>query len=198
MSHKSISCIPPRHRLPFHSQKHLSCDGRPADPYLVLVLLECSVWATTIMREEAMPKLHELLAVEPDLEGTSKKVVAEARKTFDKPPIFFGFTRKWVMFAADEQDQAPPDEHQHMTTTVADKLGYVSDHLARYYDAVLSKETANQHATADLVVDGVTLLQGAPATFLLGLENKLKSLRGMYEAIPTLPVGVEWEPAPDL
>ncbi len=145
-----------------------------------------------------MTKLHEVLAVEPDLEGVAKKVTAEATKTFDKAAMFFGFEKIWEMFDEAQADQAPAPEHQALTTTVGQKLSYVCKHLGRYWDGVLTKEKANQEAKADLVVDGEILLTGAPATFLLGLENKLRGLRAMYEAIPTLSTGTTWEPAPDI
>ncbi|MCY4584178.1 MAG: hypothetical protein OXE50_15490, partial [Chloroflexi bacterium] len=54
------------------------------------------------------------------------------------------------------------------------------------------KDTTNQEARANIVVDGVTLAEDVPATFLLGLENHLKRLKPLYEAIPTLQPGVNW------
>ena len=61
---------------------------------------------------------------------------------------------------------------------------------------VLQKEATNQKAVADLVVDGEILATAVPATFLLGLENKVKRMRDMYLHIPTLQPGVRWEEAP--
>lgn len=145
-----------------------------------------------------MTKLHEILAVEPDLEGTAKKVTKEGEKTFEKGALFIGFEKSWEMFAEERSKEAPPPERQNMETTVHDKLAYVCGHLARYYDSVLTKEFANQTAWADLVVDGEVLISDAPATFLLGMENKLKALRAMYERIPTLAMGFEWSKAEDL
>ena len=139
-----------------------------------------------------MPKLHELLAVEGDLEGTYKKIVDEAKVTFDKKGAhFFGVHRRLEMF--DEDLPKAPDEHQEMVTTVHDKLEYVNEHVVRYFDAVLQKERTNQDAKADIVVDGVSLAKDLPATFLLGLENKLKNVRSLFQAIPTLPPGRKWE-----
>ena len=145
-----------------------------------------------------MTKLHEVLAVEPDLEGTAKKMVAEVVKTFGKAEMFFGFTKTWEMFDEAQADQAPPSEHRAMATTVDAKLDWVCAAVGRYWDGVLVKERTNQEARADLVVDGVLLIEDAPATFLLALENKLRALRVMYDAIPTLPTGEEWEHAPDI
>ena len=143
-----------------------------------------------------MPKLHELLAVEGDLEGTFKKILAEAKVTFEKRVAhFFEIHKKLEMFAEDAKEA--PEEHQEMVTTVQDKLDYVREHVVRYFDAVLQKEATNQSATADLVIDGKTIAPNLPATFLLGLESRLKIVRSLYEQIPTLPPGIKWEKAPE-
>ena len=39
-----------------------------------------------------MPKLHEILAVEGDLEGQYKKIIEEATSIFKKGEHFIGFT----------------------------------------------------------------------------------------------------------
>jgi hypothetical protein len=63
----------------------------------------------------------------------------------------------------------------------------------KYFDCLLQKEATNQTAVADLVVDGVVLAQKLPATLLLGWETRIKQIRELYEAIPTLQPGVAWE-----
>lgn len=150
-------------------------------------------------QENKMAKLHEILAVEADLEGIAKKVTAEAEKTFkDKAQHFIGFHRTCEMFDDAMKGQAPPDEDLAMVTTVNKKLDYVGKSIAKYYDAVLQKELTNQTAKADLIVEGHTLAKDLPATFLLGLETKLKNLRKMYEVMPTLQPGIGWGVSPDL
>lgn len=143
-----------------------------------------------------MSKLHELLAVEGDLEGTYKKVLEEAKVTFGKKAAhFFGRHKKLEMF--DENAPRPPDEFQEMVTTVHDKLEYVGEHIIRYFDAVLQKERTNQAATGDIIIDGNVIAKNLPATFLLGLETRLKLIRSMYETTPTLPPGDKWIPDPN-
>jgi len=137
-------------------------------------------------------KLHELLAVEGDLEGVYKKILEESKHTFSgKPAHFVGFTKEYVPF--DDKEETVSPEQQEMTTTVHDKLTYMANHIVRYLDAVLQKEATNQIAVADLIVEGQTLAEKLPATFLLGLENKLKYIRSVYAAVPTLPPGIKWD-----
>ncbi len=140
-----------------------------------------------------MSKLHELLAVETDVESTYKKVVDEAINTFiKKTDHFIGTHRELSMFDESKQNENIT-EHKERVTTVKEKLDYVKDFAVRFFDVVLQKEKTNQLATADLIVDGKTLATNLPATFLLGMETKLRTVRNLYENAPTLPPGMKWE-----
>ena len=141
---------------------------------------------------KSKPRLHELLAVEGDLEGIYKKILDETTVTFNKKvERFFGSIRTLEWF--EEGNPPIPDEHQALTTTVKDKLDYQQKAVIRYFDALLQKERTNQDARADIIIDGTTIASDLPATFLLGLETRLKKVREVYSAIPTLPPNVKWE-----
>lgn len=145
-----------------------------------------------------MAKLHEILAVEGDLEGRSKVAIDETKKVLAKPAMFTGMTRTCVMF--DSEDTAPPAEHQEMTTTVQQRLDYTNAFLSDWYDAVLSKDVTNCIAKADIVIEqtGETIASDVPVTFLLGLETKLKAVREIYSGAPTLQAGIRWDERTDL
>ena len=140
-------------------------------------------------------KLHEVLAVLADLEGTAKKVRNEAIVTFTKKgPHFQGSHRTLRMFADErKQEESGAEEHKALVTTVNDKLRYVKESQVKYYDAVLQQEATNQTAVADLIIDGEVIAEGLPATFLLGMESRLKALREVFSGIPTLDPTIEWE-----
>jgi hypothetical protein len=140
-----------------------------------------------------MAKLHELLAVESDLEGTYNRILKETGTNFIKhPDRYFGKHLRVDFF--DENSPKEADVHKEMDDTVNSKLKYSQKSVVRYLDAVLQKERTNQEARADLIVDGITIAKDVPATFLLGLETKLKKVRThLYETIPTLQPGVKWE-----
>ena len=91
-----------------------------------------------------------------------------------------------------KRNQTPPEEQQELDCTVKDKMDYMAGHIVRYFDAILQKEKTNQSAVADLIVDGVVIAEKLPATFLLGLEKRLKLVREVYKQIPTLPLGKKW------
>lgn len=142
--------------------------------------------------KERKAELHQLLLVETNLQGLAKKVMEEAVGTFGKRERFTGTVKTLKMFDESRKGEEAT-EVQDVTTTVEDKLGYVEEALERYWDAFLQKESTNQAASADLIVDGKVLASAVPATALLGFETKLKELRAMYEAIPTLAPGIKWE-----
>jgi hypothetical protein len=143
-----------------------------------------------------MSALHEVLAVDKDLENVCTKVVSEAVVDFKKKEaLFSGHIRTLRMFDdSRKSEEAGQVDVKELTTTVPEKLEYVAGHLIRYYDALAQKEATNQLAKADVLLpDGTVLIAAAPATLLLGLENKLSKLRDMYDNIPTLQPGVEWK-----
>ena len=145
-----------------------------------------------------MSKLHEVLAVETDVEETSRKILEEAFTTFNKKGNLFEGYHKTLQMLDEERsgEEAGAEEHKAIVTTVADKLSYIKKSLVKYYDVFFQKEATNQVASSDLVVDGQVLVENLPATFLLGVEKRLTKLRPVFESMPTLDPGVEWEQDP--
>lgn len=143
-------------------------------------------------------KLHEILAVEADRAGVAKKVMEEGINTFKgKADHFTGNIKTLNMFDDVRQENEGGEvSRSEVVDTVMSKLSYVLGPVSKYYDVVLNKELTNQKATADLIVNGVTIGEGLPATFLLGLETKLKEIRKVVEVIPTLQPGIIWEEDP--
>lgn len=152
------------------------------------------------MASKKEPRLYEVLAVEADLEGQAKRVLDEAKVTFSKKADhFMGHHKTLKMFdetrAAEEEGS---EEHKEPVTTVGDKLKYLRGPVARWWDALAQKERTNQEARADLIVDGEVLLEDVPGTMLLGLESRLKLVRGVYETIPTHPPATVWVEDPSV
>lgn len=138
-----------------------------------------------------MGKLHETLAVESSLAKTAQKLMEESKRTFSKKNLFLGGIRRLSMFD-DSQSHLNTEEAQELTTTVDENLDYLMKPVAEYWDVVVTKDIGNQLATANLTVDGTLIAENLPATFLLGLEQKLSDLRAVYDSIPTLEPGIPW------
>jgi len=139
-----------------------------------------------------MGKLHEVIAVEKDLEGKKNRIVRETADVFrSKAGLFEGMTKTYAPL--EEDGDKYPAENVVMETTVPARIKYTLPTLAKYMDAVCSKECTNTKATASVEVGGEIVLEDMPATALLNLESRLKEMRLMLEAIPTLTVNLEWK-----
>lgn len=153
------------------------------------------------MSEQIEPKkrknlLHSILALEPDSKGRAEKITRETIITFKSKQEHFRSSHKTYEPKA-EEGLKYPDENKEMVTTVTKKLSYTQKQLSETIDVVYQKELTNLVAQADLEVDGIVLKEKVPATALLNLEARLKSVREIYNAIPTLPPGQDWQKDPE-
>ncbi len=139
-----------------------------------------------------MTKLHEVLAVEASKEKIANKLVMESIRTLGKENLFSGQVRRLVMLDTNES-YLDGEERVALTSTVDENLEYLMKPLADYWDVVLQKDDANQKATAEVILNDTAITGPLPATFLLGMETKLNNLRKLYEAIPTLAPGINWD-----
>ena len=145
-----------------------------------------------------MTKLHELLAVETGLAETANRIQKETTKTLStKETIFAGMTKAHSLFAEEDQHLTQATEIKEVQSTATQQLEYAGTELARYWDVTLQKESANQKAVADIVVDGAIVSKDVPSIVLLGMEKKLASLLSLYNAIPTLDASKAWIKAED-
>jgi len=140
-----------------------------------------------------MGKMHELLAVEPDLKGAAEKIIAETINTFTKKHNHFEGRYKSYE-PLDEDGERFQAEESKLVTTVSKKLEHTQEVVSKYLDAVAQKELTNTESSAILEVDGVNVIDvPLPATLLLALEGRLKQLREVYNAIPTLDPSESWK-----
>lgn len=146
-----------------------------------------------------MTKLHEILAVDKDKEKQVQKIVEETSKVFKSATEYFlGYNKSLRMFDEEEQEAANAlAEEKPVITTVPARADYTFDLIADLIDIQMTKESTNQHANADIVVNGVTVATNVPATMLLYLERELAKYRQILSYMPTLDQSMEWEQAPE-
>jgi hypothetical protein len=139
-----------------------------------------------------MGKLHELIAVEPELKQKALKTAGEVGAMFEKgSALFTGQVRTYK--SADDGGDKLPDETKNLSANVQEQLAKVQKEFGRWIDAVVSKEVSNTLTSADVVLDGNELFSKLPAPALLNLEAKLETLRGVYAAIPTNDLTEAWK-----
>jgi hypothetical protein len=152
------------------------------------------------MAEVLTGKLHEILAVEGDQEGRSKKLIEETIATFNnKERMFTSKQRKLTMFGKSEANdqelkaiEAKEAATLPLASTIPENLNYLAVILSDYYDVLFQKEATNQVAKADLYLNDTVVLKDVPVTFLLSMESRLKEVRRVIEVIPTLEPTVAW------
>jgi len=141
-----------------------------------------------------MGKLHEVLAVERDLENQKKQILLETKKVLGEHHLFSGTKKTLKMFDAQRtKEEAGQGADMQVTTDVITRLKYTFPFMAKHLDCVFQKEITNTKAKADIVIGGVVLLEGVPATMLLALEREFVSYREVLKAIPTTQAGIKWE-----
>ena len=139
-----------------------------------------------------MSKLHELIAVEPDLKAEAVRRLGEAQALFTNGTVrLLGLLRRYRPLEEDGEPQT--DETTELAVTVTDELTAVRETFGRYLDVTLQKEITNGATSADVVVDGKVVLPALPAPALLNIEARLAQLRALYAAIPTNDPSERWE-----
>ena len=147
-------------------------------------------------QETKLPVLHELLAVEQSSAESANHVTKDTIKNLnERRALYDGMTKSHSIFDEALQHLAQATEVKEVQSTATEQLDYLSKVVGDYYDIILQKETANQHANADIIINGVTIATGIPAIVLLGLEKKLEALKAVYNAIPTLDAARTWTKA---
>jgi hypothetical protein len=133
-------------------------------------------------------KLHELLAVETNLENQATKNRGELASTFEKKRHLF--EEKRIVFMPNGEGSQPVVETQSdIQSTVAKELAWIAPFIAKSLDASFQVADANTRARADIVLDddaNTVLIAGLPATALLELEKRVAEVAALINAIPTL------------
>lgn len=132
-----------------------------------------------------MPKQHELLAVQSNINGQATKLRTELIATFEKKRHLFEETLK-TFTSSDEGSTAQVEEAKSIQTGVEKELRWISGKLVQQVDIGFQVDLANTQAKANVEVDDVIIVKDVPATTLLWLEKRIMEWKEMITAIPTL------------
>ncbi len=139
-----------------------------------------------------MSRLNQIIAVEKGIKSRVYSEVTEIHKAAQKPDLFNGASRHYEP-VDDAGEQLPPEKKQ---------VQFIATEVLTQAEALWSelmlitarKDWTNSRATADVVVDGRTVLSDVPVTYLLFLEKQVTDLVTFLEKLPVLDVGERWEP----
>jgi hypothetical protein len=135
-------------------------------------------------------KLNQVLAIEKGEKNRAHSAITQLHKTAQKADLYNGFTKTYV--SVDEEGETFPNQRQIVRVHAERILEEVTSSLSELFDIEATKDYANTRAKADVVVDGVTLLVGAPPTYLLFLEKQLADLHTFVTKMPTLDDAEDW------
>lgn len=134
--------------------------------------------------------LHQLLAIEQGAKAAAEGSLTSAYHLVQKPQPFAGLSRTYTPLN-DAAVRLPAE-----SVTVQARVDHLADQvkaaLSHLFDISGAKYAANQHALADIMVDGVTLLTDVPVETLLFLEKRLLDVRTFVSKLPTLSLDREW------
>lgn len=135
-------------------------------------------------------KLNQVIAL---VKGTKSKTQAQLTETHHmlmKTDLLSGLSRTYQ--PREDGGETYPAENKKLQLKAEDLITKTVTQLIELYDLVATNETANKGATADVVVDGTTLLTAVPVTYLLFLEKQLVDLSTFITKLPVLDPTENW------
>lgn len=137
-----------------------------------------------------MQKLNQIIAVEKGIKERANREITDNYHVGQKGEPFSGMTRTYT--PKDDKGEGQPSQQKLVQMRVRDVLSEVRKSMGELFDITATKDYANCNAKADVVVDGVVLLEKVPATFLLFLEKNLVHLHTIVQKLPTLSADHHW------
>jgi hypothetical protein len=145
-----------------------------------------------------MAKVHELLAVQGNLNGQATKTRTGLIETLQKKRHLFEKKLKTFTPKTEEGGAATVEEQQDIQTTVVAEIEWLQKHLVKMLNVGYQVDLANREAKADIVTeDGQTLARDVPATTLLWLEKRVTEIKELIDAIPSLDPAKGFQPDHD-
>ena len=141
-----------------------------------------------------MAKLNQIVAVEKGVKSKSYADLTQAHQDTQKQALLSGISRTYQ--PKDEEGEQLPAESTRVQLSAEKVLAAAGANLTRLFDVTATKDWANCEARADVVVDGQTLIAGAPVSYLLFLEKQLADLATFVKKLPVLDASETWSHDP--
>lgn len=143
-----------------------------------------------------MAKIHELLAVQGNLQGQATKTLTDLKASLHSKRHLYEEVNEF--FQPNEEGKPTEQiEVKSIQTTVQKEIKWISKHLTSALDVSYQVDVANTQAKADIVAeDGTIIAKDVPATFLLQLEKRVVEWQDLIDKIPTLDPAKGFKPDP--
>lgn len=137
-----------------------------------------------------MSRLNQIVAIEKGAKSSTESDITKTYHLIQKPEIFSGLIRTYE--PKDDAGEQLPPETQNVIVTVKELVESFTASLTRLLDISYTKVDANTGARADVIVEGVTLLEDVPVEYLLFLEKRLIDVNTFIGKVPTLDPAQDW------
>lgn len=135
-------------------------------------------------------KLNQIVALNSPKKAEFQKFLTKYYQIMQKSEPFFGMER--VYTPKDDDGEKLPTESSKVQLNVDDLLSDITTAWQQMFDVVLTNDSGNAIATADVIVDDLTILSNVPISTLLFLEKQLTDLKTVIDKIPVLPLSENW------
>lgn len=137
-----------------------------------------------------MAKLNQIVAVVNGKKTETVKALTALHRKCQATELFNGLHKTYRPL--DEEGETFPDEGKVVELKSTEVLDSCKDIMGSLMDIIATQDYANGDAKADIKVDGETVLEQVPVTYLLFLEKQLNDLHKFVDTIPTLSVSDNW------
>ena len=137
-------------------------------------------------------RMAQVIAIETDVKQRAKPAITKIHKATQKAELFDGSSATYE--PASENEETYPPKKVKVRMVAEDALKEMAEIWVEFIDWTATKDIGNcsGDARADVVVDGMTLVEQAPVPLLLFLEKQVTDLRKAVEVIPTLSESEDW------
>jgi hypothetical protein len=146
------------------------------------------------MNDDTM-KLHEVVAIRKGVKSRTYSELTSLFRQAQTEELYGGLSREFT--PTDDDGETFPSESKQVQLVGEDVLKKVRKLRARFLDVEATQEYGNLEARADVVVEGRTVLEDVPATFLIFLEKELNDLHTFVAAMPVLDEARTWTADPN-
>jgi hypothetical protein len=136
-------------------------------------------------------KLNQVIALAKGAKSTGEGALTLAYHQIQKTPLLAGISKTYA--PRDDDGEQLPSEGTKLQVRVEEVLEGVTEPLTRLLDLTATLDAGNQMATANVVVDGQTILTDVPVTTLLTLEKKLVDFNTFISKLPVLDASETWQ-----
>ena len=137
-----------------------------------------------------MAKLNQIVAVVSGKKSQAQKAITEVYKKLQKSALFEGISRRYT--PTDEDGETQPAEKKNVQYKSRQAMADARAALDDLFNVTATQDWGNCAAKADVKVDGNTILEQVPVTWLLFLEKQMTDLHTFVQTIPVLDQAETW------